>query len=149
MSARVIALGQPAAGDDGVGWAVLDAIDARGVPDGVELVRAREASAILPHLVGRVVVVDAVVGASRPGEVRVLVESELDAAAPSSVSSHGIGVVQALALARELGQVAAISIVAVGIGAPRRYAMGLSPEVAAAVPRAADTVLQLLHHPEE
>ena len=42
MRARVIGLGQAAAGDDGVGLAVLDALRARGVPADVELVRATE-----------------------------------------------------------------------------------------------------------
>ena len=47
--ARIIALGQAAAGDDGVGLAVLERLRAEGVPPDVELVRAPEDFALV-HL---------------------------------------------------------------------------------------------------
>ena len=40
MRARIIGLGQAAAGDDGVGLAVLEWLQARGVPPDIEVVRA-------------------------------------------------------------------------------------------------------------
>jgi hypothetical protein len=68
--ARVIGLGQALAGDDGVGLAVLERLGAAGVPDGVELVSARDESALLALLEtpAPVVLLDAVLG-GRPGEV--------------------------------------------------------------------------------
>jgi hydrogenase maturation protease len=65
----------------------------------------------------------------------------------SGVSSHGIGVADALALAGALGHdvsMAALRIVAVAIARPAGRRAGLSPEVAAAVPGAAERVLGIL-----
>ncbi len=64
MRARVIALGQPAAGDDGVGLAVLEALRARNI-EGVELCAVAEATAMIPllEITTPVIVVDAAVGA--------------------------------------------------------------------------------------
>lgn len=144
--ARVIALGQPAAGDDGVGPAVLERLRARGVPPGVELRAAAEASALveLVLLDGPVVVVDAALGLA-PGEVRVLDEAALATAPLSPVSTHGLSAGGALALARSIapGRVSPrLAIVAIGIAPPGRLGVGLSPEVAAAVDAAAGAVLR-------
>jgi hydrogenase maturation protease len=146
--ALVIALGQPVAGDDGAGVEVLARLREAGLPDGVELIAARDASALLDLLRTRasVILVDAVL-AERAGEVLELSEDELALRALASVSSHGLGVGQAIALARELapGEVSPdIRIVAVTIARPARHGSALSPEVAAAVPRAAAAVRALL-----
>ena len=50
--ARVIALGQAAAGDDGVGFAILEEIRRRGVPAGVELTSAPDPTALLERNLG-------------------------------------------------------------------------------------------------
>ncbi len=147
VGARVIALGQVAAGDDGVGFAVLDELRRRGVPPGVELLRAPDPSALVSLLEapGTVVVVDAALGAE-PGAV---VEAPAEALGERGVrplSSHGMSVVQALGLARLLapGDAPAVHVVAVTIARPDRWRIGLSPAVKAAVPRAADAVLALV-----
>ncbi|MFT3772165.1 MAG: hydrogenase maturation protease [Minicystis sp.] len=147
MGVLVIGIGQRTAGDDGVGLAVLDAIRARGLPRGVELVAAAEGSALVPLIAsaGRVVLVDAVLAAP-PGRVLDLAPADLAAGEAASISTHGLGVGQAIELARitDPGGVAAeIQIVAVTIDRPPRGAIGLSPAVAAAVPRAAARVLSL------
>jgi hydrogenase maturation protease len=147
VTTRVIGIGQPAAGDDAVGHAIIEAMGELALPPGVELVRVREASALLPLLedVSQVVVVDAVIGAGAPGTVRVLDESELDGAGMSSVSSHGIGVVQAIELARTLSPHAPeVRLVAVSIAAPSEYREGLSEEVSCAVAEAARLVASLV-----
>ncbi|KYF91531.1 hydrogenase expression/formation protein hupD [Sorangium cellulosum] len=154
MTARIIGLGQRAAGDDAAGLAVLEALRRQGLPGDAELVEARDASALVSLLQtpATVVVVDAVL-ASPSGEVLDLSLSDLAAGAPVPVSTHGLGVAQAIELAR----IAApdrlspdIRIVGVSIGRPchpepRALAeLGLSPEVAAAVPRAVARVLSFL-----
>lgn len=70
---RVIALGQPAAGDDGVGPAVLAALREAGAPEGAELLSCPDPSALIELLQaeGPIVIVDAVLG-ERPGEVLAL-----------------------------------------------------------------------------
>jgi hydrogenase maturation protease len=146
--ARVIGLGQAAAGDDGAGLAVLEWLRERGVPDGVELVRASEDSALVDLLTTPVpvVVVDAVLG-DPAGEVFELTPEEVASRDLHPVSTHGMGVARAVELARVLAPESvspSIQIVAVTIVPPRRYAQRLSPAVAAAVPRAAARVLALV-----
>jgi hydrogenase maturation protease len=148
MGARVIALGQAAAGDDGVGFAIVDELRRRGVPGGVELMRAAEATALIPLLdtPALVVLVDAA-EADPPGEVLVVAPDDLASMQVHCVSTHGVGVADVIALARQLSPdhvSRSIRIVAVTIARPDRLRVGLSAPVAAAVGRAADTVLELV-----
>jgi hydrogenase maturation protease len=145
-AARVIALGQRAAGDDGAGPAVLARLRGLGVAAGVELLEATEASALVEWVLhpGQVVIVDAALGPA-PGEVRVLDVEALETAALSAVSSHGLSAGAALALARSIAPGAVsprIRVVAIGIDPPGRHGEGLSPAIEAAVPIAADAVLR-------
>jgi len=147
VRARVIGLGQEAAGDDGVGLAVLAALRERRLPPGVELSRAAEESALIALLEtdAPVILVDAV-AAGRPGEVVELLPGDLAASTGGRLSTHGIGVLPAIELARLLGDrfTPSIRIVAVAVARPTGYGRQLSPAVAAAVPRAVDCVLGLL-----
>jgi hydrogenase maturation protease len=145
--ARVIGIGQPVAGDDGVGCAVVAALRA-APPEGTELTTVREASALIPILTDtreRVVLVDAVIGAGAPGQVSVLDTNAIDVSALSSVSSHGLAVGQALELARALSsEPMDVHVVAISIAPPERYGEGLSGPVEAAVPKAAAAIRQLV-----
>jgi hydrogenase maturation protease len=146
--ARVIGLGQAAAGDDQVGLAVIEHLREAGAPEGLELLAVPEPSALLPLLEtpGPVVLVDAVLAAPA-GEVLVLEPEELEQRGISTLSTHGLGVTQAVALARLLSPAAvspSIHIIGVSISRPERFQQGLSLEVAAAVPRAAEHVLRIL-----
>ena len=148
MHARIIGLGQAAAGDDAVGLAVLEWLREHGVPEGVELVRAAEESALIPLLEtpAAVVLVDAVLG-TPPGEIRELTPEQIATAGLLPLSTHGMGVPQALQLAQILAPDAvspSIRIVAVTISRPGRYEQQLSRAVAAAVPRAAERILALV-----
>jgi hydrogenase maturation protease len=145
--ARVIALGQAAAGDDGVGFAILEEIRRRGVPAGVELTSAPDPTALLALLetTDTVVLVDAVLGAI-PGRVLQLEVEELSEQG-EPLSSHGIGVSQLIGLARLLSPdriSPSICIVAVTIARPHRYRRCLSPVVAGVVATAAQQVLALV-----
>jgi len=148
-SARVIGLGQPVAGDDGVGVAIVERLRAEGVPAGVTLETVPEPSALVDRLEvpGPVVLVDAVVGGGAPGDVLVLSPEELDDVSHRAVSTHGLTVAQALGLAGALHPGARpdqVRIVAVVIDPPARGTVGLGPAVAASVPRAAAVVRTLL-----
>lgn len=141
----IIGLGQAAAGDDGVGAAVVDALRDAPLPAGVELVAARDATELVELLrgAGRAILVDAAIGAGPPGSVRLLSPDGLATLPSHPLSSHGFGVREALELACAVTDAAGcrISIVAVCIEAPRRYERGLSPAVRAAVTRARQLVL--------
>ena len=145
MTVRVIGIGQQAAGDDAVGLRVIAALRQRP-SSGIEFHSVRDPSALIELLEGadRVIVVDALVGRP-PGSIHVLDLESLSLAPPSGLSSHGLGVAQAIALAFEvLSQPPReLKVVAVGIEQPRRHSSTLSSAVADAVTRAAETVLQL------
>lgn len=147
MATRVIAMGQAAAGDDGVGFAVLDRLRHDGVAADVELVRADEDAALVDLLRTRqaVVIVDAVLGVPT-GQVVDLQPDDLAAQGLTPVSTHGLGVVQAIALAHAVAAdeiTPTIRIVGITIERPDRYAQVLSPAVAAAVAPAAARVRAL------
>jgi hydrogenase maturation protease len=146
--ARVIGIGQRAAGDDGVGYAVLDRLRNLGLTNEIDVIPISDGSGLIPWLatLAPVVVVDAIL-ADPPGQVLTLAPDEIGSAGPAPVSSHGLGAGQAIQLARILmpAEISPwIRFVAVSIGRPDEYAYGLSPAVAAAVGPAAERVLALL-----
>ncbi|MDI1436236.1 hydrogenase maturation protease [Polyangium sorediatum] len=146
----MIAIGQRAAGDDGVGPAVLDALRAQGTGEGVDLCEVDEPSALLPLLedARRVILVDAALGGGGgAGTVHVLAEETLDVRDIAPISTHGLTVGQVLGLARALAPDKVcrdISIVAVSVERPACLSYGLSPEALAAVPRAVEAVRNLV-----
>jgi hydrogenase maturation protease len=149
MLVRIVGIGQRAAGDDGAGPAVLDRLRADGLcgPD-VKLCEAAEPSALIPLLLGarRVIVVDAALAAGAPGEVLVVRPEDIETRPLSSVSTHGMSVGQAIALARVLfpdAVCADIHVVAIAAERPCGLSYGLSERVAAAIPAATRAVLAL------
>ncbi len=148
VAARIIGIGQAAAGDDGAGIAMVRRLQELGVPGGIELLEAAEPSALIPWLLEgaeTVVLVDAVVGGGPFGQVIFLEPGEHPPAKGRLLSTHGLGVMEAIELARTIGPQAARRIVVVGItiGQPTRYGEGLSPAVADAVGRAAGEALRI------
>lgn len=146
---RIVGVGQRLAGDDGVGLAVIDHLRRMPLPAGIAIGEVREPSALIPMLgetQGRLVIVDAVL-AEPAGEVLDLDAGALEAGGLASVSSHGLSVGQALALARatmsETASVPDVRVVAVTTARPVRGTQGLSPAVAASVSRAALLALEL------
>ncbi len=104
---RVIGVGNPLRGDDGVGVALVERLAAEGLPPGVEAVDAGTGGLTLLDLLegaSRVVLVDAAELGRPPGSVVRVDGEDLGlgevAGAPSL---HGAGVGDALALGRELG----------------------------------------------
>jgi len=135
--AVIVGIGQLAAGDDAIGMLVARVLAERGF----ETRACADASVVLALLEAgrRVVVVDAVVGGGPPGTVLRLDPGDL-AGGPAPLSSHGIGVAEAIELAGTLyGEriAAAVAIVGVAIDRPQRAAVELSPAVAAAIEPAA------------
>jgi hydrogenase maturation protease len=135
-SARIIGVGQAFAGDDGVGREVASrlrevGVDAAIVDGGSGLLN------LLIDATSKVFVVDAVVGGGVPGSLRILSVDDLDRG-PRPVSSHGLTVEHAIALARRFSPKLDICIVGIAIEEPRQSHQGLSPDVAASVPNAVD-----------
>jgi len=137
--------------DDGAGVAVADAV-ARTCPGVTWLGPISEPLDLLGLWDGAdlVVVTDAVRSGAGPGTVRVIDLSETAGTVPGSggppgtTSTHGIGLVGVLRLARAVGG-APGRVVVVGIeGCDFADGVGLSPAVARAVPDAVDQVRELV-----
>lgn len=142
----VIGLGNRDRGDDGAGPAVAaGAARATGLPEDacppagpVDLLDRWEGADLA-------VVVDAVRSGARPGTVHVVdrPDAETVPGTPAG-STHGLGLACALRLSRAVGR-APGRVVLVGIEG-RDFATGsrMSPEVAAALPEAVQTVVGLI-----
>jgi len=148
MVRHVIGLGEPMAGDDGAGPAVVRHLRRTGVPFGVELIETRDATAVLGALGGseRVVVVDAVTGAGPAGRAFVVDPAAISGGTLRSVSSHGVGLAETLALVSLLEREAAgrVRLVGISVAGDAHRGEGLSPEVEAAVAGAAALALALV-----
>ena len=107
MIALVVGVGNPDRGDDGIGPVVAARVAQLCLP-GVEVVADGEPLALVGRLAGHedVVVVDAVrCRPGRPGTVHVIrVGATPMSGIPTVLGSHGLGVVEAIELARALGR---------------------------------------------
>lgn len=139
----VVGIGQPLGGDDAVGLAVAERLRTEGIParsvtDGAALVDALAGSE-------RAVIIDAVAGGGPAGTVLHLRGDEISARAGAvPVSSHGLSVADAVAVARALGGAAEAHLIGIAIEPPAGAATSLSAAVAAAVETAAARVRALV-----
>lgn len=139
----VVGIGRPSGGDDAVGLVVAErlramGVEARSVTDGAALAAALST-------VERAVIIDAVAGGGVPGTVLHLSGDALEARAGAvPVSSHGLSVADAVALARALGGANTVHLVGVAIEPGACAAASLGAEAAAAVEPAAARVCALL-----
>jgi hydrogenase maturation protease len=122
---RVIGVGT-AHGDDAAGLAAAAGLASGPLPEGVEVVTCERPGPDLPGLLAdadAVVVIDALAPSGAPGRVRPLAPDEL--ARTARLSSHSLGVPEALALAQALGRCCA-RVEVLGIEAERSQGDGLS-----------------------
>jgi hydrogenase maturation protease len=130
----IAAIGTAYGGDDSVGLVVAERIRALGL----SVTTVPDASALVAVLAvqERIVVVDAVVGRGAPGEVLHLAGTEImSIPRGGAVSSHGIGLGEAIALTRALDEAHAqdVHLVGIVILPPSAPGTSLSAPVAAAV----------------
>ena len=158
LAALVIGLGNPILGDDGVGWAVVDALEDRLARDAtarraagpVELDRLAVGGLRLMERLAdrdRAILVDAVLGSEPVGAVTVApLTSALCRQAGHLDSAHDAPLVEALAAGRTLGARLPDEILVVGIAVERvdEFRDGLSPAVHAAVEPAVRAILAYL-----
>lgn len=148
MSYRIVGVGEPMAGDDGVGILVIERLRARGAPAGAELHALRDPSELATLLPGatRAIVVDAVLDPERHGTVRLLGAAELAAEGRRPLSSHGVDALTAVELARTLAgeePFPEVSFLTIAIDRPEALGAGLSATAAAAVERAVELLTSL------
>ncbi|MCD6069953.1 MAG: hydrogenase maturation protease [Microvirga sp.] len=143
----IVGIGNPDRGDDAIGFEVIRLLCGR-LPSGVNVLHhAGEATTILNCLQGADVafLVDAAVSGAEPGTVR-----RFDAAGhalPSGLaelSSHGLGLAQALELARALGSMPRRCVVYAVEGHRFEPGTPLSPEALRGAVEVADRILDEL-----
>jgi len=143
----VIGVGNEYRRDDGVGHTVVAVLRERlreGPPPGVALATCDGDPARLIGLwedAALAVVVDAAhAHPGTPGRVHRIALDGNRLAPPSATSSHGLGLGEAVELARALGRLPGHLVVYAVEGADGSFGTGLSPAVAAAVPLLAEAV---------
>jgi len=144
---RIVGCGNPDAGDDAAGLVAVERVRPL-VPVDVEVVTAPTALHVLDllHDTETVVLVDAMrtAGASRPPGQVVRAESEADGlpvALRSSLSSHGLGLAEAVGLAVALGPVPRVVFLGIEVG-DVAAGNGLSPAVEAALPSLVEAIVR-------
>ncbi|MFH8475759.1 hydrogenase maturation protease [Streptomyces sp. NPDC018000] len=151
----VIGVGNDFRHDDGVGWAVVarlaEQAEKRPLPSGAALFVCDGNPARLITLwegAGLAIVVDAAhAHPAHPGRLHRL---ELDGGqlprTSGATSSHGLGLGDAVRLARELGRLPGQLVVYAVEGADSSLGKGLSASVAAAVVPLADRIAEEIEH---
>ncbi len=147
MAARIIGIGQEWAGDDGVGLVVIRRL--REIDSRLDLVELDEPSKLVELLTGGadpVVLIDAVLHDGPPGRVLVIEAQRHAPHCEHLLSTHGLGVMEAVELARithpeNVAQ--RIFIVGVTVQQTSRRGQRLSASAQAAVANAAETTLNL------
>jgi hydrogenase maturation protease len=147
----VIGLGNPMLGDDGVGWRVVESLQAQAAALGVAIDSlAVGGLSLMEHMIGydRAIVVDSInLGDAAVGSVRCFpLESLPNPFAGHLGSSHETNLQTALEIGRMLGAHLPGEVTLVAIESPYVYDFTeeLSPQVAEAVPLAAAMVISLL-----
>lgn len=142
----IIGIGNPWRRDDGVGWAVAEAVGHRLGPV-VEVVESDgEPTRLLDAWAGIdvAVVVDAVRGDGAPGKIHVWADTPELPSAPRSTGSHALGLADAVALGRALHRLPKRLIV-IGVEAHETSpGHGLSSAVAGAVEEAVDVIATIV-----
>jgi hydrogenase maturation protease len=149
MTRVVIGLGNEFRGDDAAGLAVVDELRSRTLP-GVDLVTSDGDPAVMMDAwdeAEAVIVVDAVVSGTAAGTIHIWHDSVPTMSQPLRSSSHQLDLADILDLAAALSR-SPRSLVVIGIEAATvAPGWSMTPEVAAAVGRAADVAASICCHP--
>jgi len=143
---RVIGCGNPEAGDDAVGL-LATSLARRRLPPEIDVVQAGVSVRVLDLLedVDAAVIADAVRapgGDRAPGTiVRAVGDRDgLSAKVRGSLSSHGLGLAEAVGLAAVMGPLPRVTFLGVEVG-DLTAGHGLSPAVAVALPALVDAIV--------
>lgn len=147
----ILGLGNPILTDDGVGIRVVRALSGRTLPPEVSFAEAGVGGLrLLETIAGyeRVILVDAIlISGGRPGGLCILGPGDLHSSLHSG-SAHDLSFAAALSLGRELGMKIPedrhIKIVAIQAVDVQTLGEKMTPVVEAAIPRATETVLEIL-----
>jgi hydrogenase maturation protease len=140
----ILGIGNLLLGDDGIGVRAVQMLRERSLPESVELVEGgTRGIALTDELFGRrkVIVLDALDAGGEAGSIYRLEEGQLEGQAEGGLSLHDFGLLEALEMARLLGQ-APDDVVLFGVQ-PKEVGLGrdLSPEVSGALPELVERVV--------
>jgi hydrogenase maturation protease len=143
----VLGIGNTLLGDEGVGVAVIDHLQATGgLPAHVDFLDGGTGSMVLLEPMRearRMILVDATSDGAPPGTIQRLVP-RFSTDFPPSLTAHDIGLRDLLDTFYLLGETPEVVLYAVSIEFPQEINYGLSPVVAAAVPIVAERIRQEL-----
>jgi hydrogenase maturation protease len=149
-------VGEPLAGDDGVGIRLIQRL--RGLPGAsqVELHALRDPSELAALLSGveRALVIDAVLDPERPGHVELLPLGELtpERGTRRAVSSHGVDTLTAIEIGRALAagvRFPPVTLLTIAIEPPTRFTAELSPAAQAGLERALELAVAWIWGPQQ
>ena len=146
----VLCLGNDLRQDDGVGWAIADALEQDPPPGAVVRRSAMSGFYLLDELVDvpRAIVVDAIqTGRRPPGSVVEFTMEALDT--PAGPSPHAVGLPTVLSLGRRSGLSlpSRVDVVAVEVQEMSQVAEGISDTVRRAIPEAVAAVRRRIEAP--
>ena len=148
MKTIVIGLGNPILGDDGVGWRVAEVLARQKESDlDVDIdCLSLGGIGLMEHLIGyeRAILIDAF-AAGEPGSITVCALEDLpDYSAFHVTGAHDTSLQNAIRLGRDLGATLPEQVTVVGISIlpVHEFSEAISPPVAAAIPKAAQIVLE-------
>jgi hydrogenase maturation protease len=155
MKTIIVGLGNPILGDDGVGWKVAEVVENRlNVPPKLNVgdVTVERCSLgglrLMEQLIGyeRAIIIDAITTGGTLGSVIALPLRTFPNHVGHTTSAHDASLHHALEMGKQMGAQLPTDITVVGvvIKPAHEFSEQLSPEIAAAVSVAADTVVQLL-----
>lgn len=150
MKTLVLGLGNPLLRDDAVGLLVAEQLrpllaDQTDIEVGVDYWGGLR---LMERMVGfdRAIVIDAIRSGAEPGRMQILSPGELPT--QRSASAHDVNLLTALKLGRQAGAVLPaderITLLAIEAVDTTNFGEELTPEVAAAIPQAIETVLKML-----
>ena len=135
---RIIGIGNPLMGDDGLGIASIELLRQQPLPPQVELLDGGCGGlSLLPLLTEcrRAIIIDAADFGATPGSVKILTAADLDLIPPQAArpSSHQPGLAEVLHFIKTLKQLPQLSLIFMQV-ADCRQKFGLSAQVQAAMP---------------
>lgn len=147
----ILGLGNPLRGDDGIGPAVVEALQKIALPPEVEVVDGGTAGLGLLQTIAdrrRLLVVDAADMGLPPGTVRQVRPAACRPIEHTTLSPHELGFADLLALAERLGM--APEEVQILVVQPRRtgYGQDLSPTVRDRLPQIIETLMAQIECPQ-
>jgi hydrogenase maturation protease len=148
----VAGVGQPYAGDDAAGLALIELLKREEIPAHIAITALHHPIDLVHQLAGyeKVILVDAVRGDLPEGEVILLPLDRFLESPIQPVSSHGIGLPESLRLLRILDPdrfPREILVLGIAIGPPVLFSNRLSPPIDEAVRKGARRISGLLELP--